>query len=129
MPEDIIYEIKKHLGVVSKSKTTEWRKELNLISWNGNIPKFDIRDWAPDHAELWYKLAVGIGDTAENLVTAAEGEHYEWTEMYAEMAKTAREEGFPEIAAQMEGVLAVEREHEIRSKGSKGTLLRKTWRS
>jgi len=52
MPEDIIYEIKKHLGVVSKSKTTEWRKELNLISWNGNIPKFDIRDWAPDHVKM-----------------------------------------------------------------------------
>jgi len=54
MPEDIIYEIKKHLGVVSKSKTTEWRKELNLISWNGkHYQKFDIRDWgALNHVKM-----------------------------------------------------------------------------
>ena len=58
--------------------------------------------------------AVGIGTTEENLIAAAEGENYEWTEMYAEMAKTAREEGFPEIAAQMEGVAAIEKEHEER---------------
>ena len=67
-----------------------------------------------EHAELWFKLAVGIGTTEENLIAAAEGENYEWTEMYAEMAKSAREEGFPEIAAQMEGVAAVEKEHEER---------------
>ena len=67
-----------------------------------------------EHAELWFKHAVGIGTTEENLVAAAEGENYEWTEMYAKMAKTAREEGFPEIAAQMEGVAAIEKEHEER---------------
>ena len=67
-----------------------------------------------EHAELWYKLAYGIGETHENLITAAEGENYEWTDMYAEMAKVAREEGFPEIAFQMEGVAAVEKEHEER---------------
>ena len=67
-----------------------------------------------EHAELWFKLAHGIGTTMENLLDAAEGEDYEWTDMYAEMAKTAREEGFPEIAAQMEGVAAVEKEHEER---------------
>ena len=61
-----------------------------------------------------FKHAVGIGTTEENLIAAAEGENYEWTEMYAEMAKTAREEGFPEIAAQMEGVAAIEKEHEER---------------
>lgn len=66
------------------------------------------------HAELWFKHAAGIGTTGENLIAAAEGENYEWTEMYAEMAKTAREEGFAEIAAQMEGVAAVEKEHEER---------------
>ena len=48
-----------------------------------------------EHAKLWFKLAVGIGSTEENLLAAAEGENYEWTEMYAEMAKTAREEGLP----------------------------------
>ncbi|MEG0830429.1 MAG: ferritin family protein [Anaerovoracaceae bacterium] len=67
-----------------------------------------------EHAELWFKHAVGIGSTEENLIAAAEGENYEWTEMYAEMAKVAKEEGFPEIAAQMEGVAAVEKEHEER---------------
>ena len=69
-----------------------------------------------EHAELWFKLAVGIGTTEENLIAAAEGENYEWTEMYAEMAKTADEEGFPEIAAQMRGVAAIEKEHEERYK-------------
>ena len=67
-----------------------------------------------EHAELWFKHAVGIGDTMSNLLEAAAGENYEWTDMYAEMAKTADEEGFPEIAAQMRGVAAIEKEHEER---------------
>ena len=67
-----------------------------------------------EHAELWFKLAHGIGTTEENLLDAAAGENYEWTDMYKEMAATAREEGFPEIAAQMEGVAAIEKEHEER---------------
>ena len=67
-----------------------------------------------EHAELWFKLAHGIGTTEENLLDAAAGENYEWTDMYKEMAATAREDGFPEIAAQMEGVAAVEKEHEER---------------
>lgn len=67
-----------------------------------------------EHAELWFKHAIGIGTTEENLLAAADGEHYEWTEMYAEMARTAREEGFSELAAQMEGVAAIEKMHEER---------------
>ena len=67
-----------------------------------------------EHAELWFKLAHGIGTTEENLLDAAAGENYEWTDMYKEMAATAIEEGFPEIAAQMEGVAAIEKEHEER---------------
>jgi len=67
-----------------------------------------------EHAELWFKLAHGIGETEENLLDAAAGENYEWTEMYKEMADTADEEGFPEIAAQMRGVAAIEKEHEER---------------
>ena len=67
-----------------------------------------------EHAELWFKLAHGIGTTMENLLDAAEGENYEWTDMYAKMAETAEEEGFPEIAAQMRGVAAIEKEHEER---------------
>jgi len=67
-----------------------------------------------EHAELWFKLAHGIGTTAENLIDAAEGENFEWTDMYKNMAITAREEGFEEIANQMEGVAGVEKEHEKR---------------
>lgn len=69
-----------------------------------------------EHAKLWFKYLNGIGDTAENLVHAAEGENYEWTEMYSEFAKTAREEGFTEIAAKFEGVAKIEKEHEERYK-------------
>lgn len=67
-----------------------------------------------EHAELWFKYAHGIGTTEENLLDAAAGEHYEWTEMYKEMAETAREEGFNEIAVKFEGVAAIEKEHEER---------------
>ncbi len=69
-----------------------------------------------EHAELWFKALHGdeIPDTVTNLIDAAAGEHYEWTDMYAEMAKTAREEGFAAIAAQMEGVAAIEKRHEER---------------
>ena len=74
----------------------------------------ETSDNEKEHAKLWFKLMHGIGSTAENLEDAASGEHYEWTDMYANMAKTAREEGFPEIAAQMEGVAKVEKEHEER---------------
>lgn len=67
-----------------------------------------------EHAKLWFKLAVGIDDTATNLLSAAAGEHYEWTEMYKEFAEVAREEGFLDIAAQFEGVAAIEKLHEER---------------
>ena len=75
-----------------------------------------------EHAELWFKLAHGIGTTEENLLDAAAGENYEWTDMYKEMAATAREEGFPEIAAQMEGVAAIEKEHEERYRKLAGNI-------
>ena len=68
-----------------------------------------------EHAKMWYKLLhEGIGTTAENLKAAAEGENFEWTDMYAAFAKDAREEGFEEIAALFEGVAAIEKEHEER---------------
>lgn len=67
-----------------------------------------------EHAKIWFKYAHGIGDTKSNLLDAATGEHYEWTDMYKEMAKTAREEGFDEIADKMEGVAAIEKLHEER---------------
>ena len=67
-----------------------------------------------EHAEIWFKLLQGIGSTAENLKAAAEGENYEWTDMYAEMAKDAREEGFDHIAFLFEEVGKIEKEHEER---------------
>lgn len=67
-----------------------------------------------EHAEIWFKLLGGIGTTVENLKAAAEGENYEWTDMYATFAKEAHEEGFEQIAALFEGVAAIEKEHEAR---------------
>jgi rubrerythrin len=67
-----------------------------------------------EHAKLWFKAFHGIGDTYENLLDAASGEHYEWTEMYKTFAQTAREEGFNEIADIMERVAAIEKTHEER---------------
>ena len=67
-----------------------------------------------EHAKLWFKELNGLGDTAENLLDAAEGENYEWTDMYEGFAKTADEEGFHELAAKFRLVAAIERRHEER---------------
>ena len=67
-----------------------------------------------EHAKLWFKELNGIGNTTENLVAAAAGENYEWTDMYAGFAKTAEEEGFPELAAKFRLVAAIEKHHEER---------------
>ncbi len=67
-----------------------------------------------EHAKLWFKLIHGIGSTEENLLDGINGENAEWTDMYPRMAKEAREEGFEEIAHIMEGVAAIEKEHEAR---------------
>ena len=67
-----------------------------------------------EHAKLWFRELCGIGDTAENLAAAAEGENYEWTDMYEGFAKTAEEEGFPELAARFRLVAAIEKHHEER---------------
>ena len=67
-----------------------------------------------EHAKMWFKELKGIGNTAENLAHAAEGENYEWTDMYAEFAKTADAEGFPELAAKFRAVAEIERHHEER---------------
>ena len=68
-----------------------------------------------EHAKMWFKLASGgIGSTADNLKAAAEGENYEWTDMYDTFAKEARAEGFDKIAELFEGVAKVEKEHEAR---------------
>jgi len=67
-----------------------------------------------EHAKLWFKALGELGATPENLIEAAQGEHYEWTDMYDRMAKEAEEEGFPELAARFRGVAAIEKSHEER---------------
>ena len=76
----------------------------------------ETADNEKEHAKLWYKELHGgdIEDTITNLEAAADGENYEWTDMYAEFAKTAREEGFDELADKFEGVAAIEKAHEER---------------
>ncbi len=67
-----------------------------------------------EHAKMWFKELSGIGSTAENLAAAAEGENYEWTDMYEDFAKTAEEEGFKELAQKFRLVAAIEKRHEER---------------
>ncbi len=67
-----------------------------------------------EHAKMWFKELKGIGTTAENLAAAADGENYEWTDMYETFAKEAEEEGFVELAAKFRGVAAIEKAHEER---------------
>ena len=67
-----------------------------------------------EHAKLWFKELNGIGDTAANLGAAADGENYEWTDMYEGFAKTAEAEGFPALAAKFRMVGAIEKQHEER---------------
>ena len=71
-----------------------------------------------EHAKIWYKILNGgqVSDTATNLKDAAAGENYEWTDMYAGFAETAREEGFTEVARLFDAVAAIEKEHEERYK-------------
>ena len=67
-----------------------------------------------EHAKMWIKELEGIGDTAANLAAAADGENFEWTDMYEGFAKTAEEEGFPQLAAKFRMVGAIEKRHEER---------------
>ncbi|MDY6397870.1 MAG: rubrerythrin family protein [Treponema sp.] len=67
-----------------------------------------------EHAKLWFKELGGLGDTKANLTAAAEGENYEWTDMYEDFAKTAEAEGFTALAAKFRGVAAIEKRHEER---------------
>jgi len=67
-----------------------------------------------EHAKMWFKELAGIGSTAENLGAAADGENYEWTDMYEGLARTAEAEGFPELAAKLRAVGEIEKHHEER---------------
>ena len=96
----------KYSYYASKARKDGYVQIANLFEETANNEK--------EHAKMWFKLFHGIGSTEENLLDAAEGENYEWTDMYATFAKEAREEGFDHIAALFEGVAAIEKEHEER---------------
>jgi len=74
----------------------------------------ETADNEKEHAKLWFKELGLLGDTAQNLGAAADGENYEWTDMYAGFAETAEKEGFVELAARFRGVAAIEKRHEER---------------
>lgn len=75
-----------------------------------------------EHAKVWFKYIQGIGTTTDNLEEAADGENYEWTDMYYTFASTAREEGFDEIAMQMDNIAKVEKQHEERYRKLKANI-------
>lgn len=97
----------KYTYYASKAKKEGYEQIAELFLETANNEK--------EHAKMWFKLLHdGIGSTDENLLDAAEGEHYEWTDMYANFAKDAREEGFDRIAYLFEEVGKIEKEHEER---------------
>ena len=100
----------KYTFFASKAKKDGYVQIANIFEETANNEK--------EHAKMWYKLLNGgsVSDTLTNLLDAAQGEAYEWTEMYAEFAKTAKKEGFKEIAKMFEGVAKIEKEHEDRYK-------------
>ncbi len=98
----------KYTYFASKARKDGYEQIAALFEETANTEK--------EHAKLWYKFLHGgeIGDTMENLREAAEGENYEWTDMYDRMAREAEEEGFTAIAARFRAVAAIERHHEER---------------
>ena len=97
---------KKYTYFASKAKKEGFEQIAALF--------LETADNEKEHAKLWFKELNGIGDTAENLAAAAAGENYEWTDMYEGFARTADEEGFPELAAKFRAVAAIEKRHEER---------------
>lgn len=98
----------KYTYFASKAKKEGYEQIAAIFEETANNEK--------EHAKMWFKLLEGgdIKTTTENLKAAAEGENYEWTDMYSEFAKTAKEEGFDHIAFLFEGVAKIEKEHEER---------------
>lgn len=97
----------KYTFFASKAKKDGYVQIAELFEETANNEK--------EHAKIWYKLLhEGIGNTIQNLNDAADGENYEWTDMYDQFAKEAREEGFDQIATLFEGVAEIEKEHEER---------------
>ena len=96
----------KYTYFASKARKDGYVQIANIFEETANNEK--------EHAKIWFKLLEGIGSTPENLLAAAEGENYEWTDMYATFAKEAKEEGFDHIAFLFEEVAKIEKEHEER---------------
>lgn len=96
----------KYTYFASKARKDGYVQIANIFEETANNEK--------EHAKIWFKLLEGIGSTPENLLAAAEGENYEWTDMYATFAKEAKEEGFDKIAFLFEAVAKIEKEHEER---------------
>lgn len=97
----------KYTYYASKARKEGYEQIAELFEVTANNEK--------EHAKLWFKLLHdGMPSTIENLKDAAAGENYEWTDMYAQFAKEAREEGFEDIARVMDGVAAIEKDHEER---------------
>lgn len=96
----------KYTYFASKARKEGYNQIASLFEETANNEK--------EHAKIWFKLLEGIGTTEENLLSAAKGENYEWTDMYAKFAQEAREEGFNEIAELFESVSKIEKEHEER---------------
>ena len=98
----------KYTYFASKAKKDGYEQIAAIFEETANNEK--------EHAKMWFKELNGgeVPSTPENLAAAADGENYEWTDMYNDFAKVAREEGFDEIAAKFEGVAAIEKEHEKR---------------
>ena len=96
----------KYTYFASKAKKEGYEQIAALFEKTANNEK--------EHAKLWFKELNGIGSTAENLAAAADGENYEWTDMYEGFAKTAEEEGFKDLAVKFRLVAAIEKHHEER---------------
>ena len=96
----------KYTYFASKAKKEGFVQIANLFEETAGNEK--------EHAKMWLKELKGIGNTKENLLEAADGENYEWTDMYEEFAKTAEIEGFPELAAKFRMVGEIEKHHEER---------------
>lgn len=96
----------KYTYFASKAKKEGFEQIAEIFSKTADNEK--------EHAKLWFKELGGIGDTAANLKEAAEGENYEWTDMYEDFAKTAEAEGFSALAAKFRAVAAIEKTHEER---------------
>ena len=96
----------KYTYFASKAKKEGYEQIAAIFEETANNEK--------EHAKMWFKLLGGIGSTTDNLKAAADGENFEWTDMYDKFAKEAREEGFDKIAAMFEGVAKIEKDHEER---------------